>query len=84
MDKLCLSYCAKDIHTVQNFLCKKYTQQNKLDSLLCTAILGFSGNLGWTLGLRPRLIIGCLTQPRLCMCRGGYLPSIPYFAASVS
>ena len=40
------SYCAKDIRTVQNFLCKQYTQQNKLASLLCTAILGFSGNLG--------------------------------------
>ena len=67
------SYCAKDICTVQDFLYKSYTQQNKLDGLLCTAILGFSGILGWTLGLQPRLILGCLTQPRLCMCSGGYL-----------
>lgn len=41
-----LSYCAEDNRTVQKFLCKKYAQQNKLGSLLCTAILGFSSNLG--------------------------------------
>ena len=41
-----LSYCAEDIHTMQNLLCQTYAQQNKLDSLLCTAILGCSVNLG--------------------------------------
>lgn len=40
-----LSYCASDIHTVQNFLCQKHAQQNKLDGHLCTATLGFPGNL---------------------------------------
>ena len=28
-------------------------EQNRLDDLLCTAILGYSANLEWTLGLRP-------------------------------
>lgn len=73
---LLLSYCAKDIHTLQRFLCQKYAQQNKLDGLLCTATLGFPGNLGKTLGLRPRVILGCLRQPRLRMCRGGYSLSV--------
>ena len=68
-----LSCCAKDIHNVQNVLCKQHAQQNKPKSLLCTAILGFPGNLQWSLGLGPRVILGCLRQPRLCMCRGGYL-----------
>lgn len=41
-----LFYSAEDICTVHYTLCKKRFQQNKLDSLLCTAILGCSNNLG--------------------------------------
>ena len=51
------------IHTVQNFLRKRYAQKNKPDSLLCTAISGFSGNFGRTLVLWPRVILGYLRQP---------------------
>ena len=48
---LVLSYCAEDIRTVQNLLCQIYAQQNKLDSLLCTAILGCSdGPSAFSLG----------------------------------
>ena len=46
-------------------------QQKELDSLLCTAILGWSANV--VLGLWPRVIPGYLMQPQQCMCRGGYL-----------
>ena len=72
-DNCTLSYCAEDVHTVQKILCKWHAQKNKLDSLLCTAILGIPGNLEWALGLRPWVILGYLRQPRLCMCRRGYL-----------
>ena len=67
------SYNAQDGQTFQKILSKQHAQLNKPDSLLCTAILGLSGNLLRTLGLRPRAILGCLRQPRHCMCRGGYL-----------
>ena len=61
-------------------MCKQHAQQNKLDSILCTAILGFSGNLGQTLGLWPRVILECQRQPRLFMCRGGYLLRVSLYA----
>ena len=48
--------------TVQKSLCKQYIQQNKLDSPLCTTILGFSGNLGWT----PDTASTVHVQRRLC------------------
>ena len=44
--KISLSYSASDIYTLQHFLFKCSKWQNKVDSLLCTAILGCSGSLG--------------------------------------
>ena len=52
---------------------QNYAEEDKPDSLLCTASLGCSCNLGMALGLRPRPVLGCLGQPRSWMCRGGYL-----------
>ena len=63
----------RKISILQNFLCKYYTQQNKLDSLLCTDILGFSG----IQGLAEAEGRGSI-QGRLCMCRGGYLLHVCY------
>ena len=62
-----LSSCAKDIHIVPKFLCECGAPQNRLDSLLCTAILGCSGNLGLTLGLWPWVML-CSSRQLDCAC----------------
>lgn len=69
---LALNQSAEDICLMQ-LLCKLDAQQSKIDSLLCTAILGCSAGLGLILGLRPQVILACFEQPQKCKCFGGYL-----------
>lgn len=45
-DIVTLSNCAEDICAVEAFHCKCGAQQNKTDSILCTAVLSRSANLG--------------------------------------
>ena len=56
-------------HTVQDFR----KQEIISDIILRVAFLGCWSRLGIALGLGPRAVLGCSSEPRSWLCGGGYL-----------